>query len=549
MAGIRMLMQGGTAADAAVAVLAALNHVEPMSSGAGGSVVMTVYEASTGQVHALNAVGAVPRLLDASRVDAEDLDRGMNAGVVPGALGGWVALLERFGVMTLSEVLEPALEYADEGHPLDTTVIGAIMEARDLLDSYPSTATVLQPDESALLAGARWRSPALALTFRKLVEAEDTARINGADRAAALQAAFTRFYRGDIAREMARFYADTDGVFVRGDFAAYTPRWSEALHTTYRGYDVYSSPGLSRGGLEMVLSLNLLEGFDLESLGHNSADVLHVMTEVIKLAKRDVHYFVGDPAHTAIPVAGLTSKSFASTRRAQVSMDRAMPYPEPGAPPGATERSARGAGLSPFSDKTAVGASTSSFAVRDRDGNVVVATATLGSHWGTGVAVGTTGLFFANATRFGSSAPDQEHPNYPRGERRLAVDASPTLVLRDGEVVLALGAPGGEAIGPTQLQTLVNVLDFGMDIQTAVEVPRITLRADPTFYQDNAELAVQAERRLAPAVVTRLRELGHVVEVVGEYVVGDVQGIRRDPATGAVTAGGDPRGLTYAVGW
>ena len=221
MAGMRILMQGGSAADAAVAVLATLNLVEPMMSGAGGNGFMTIYDAETDRVYSLNATGAAPRALDADTITPEDLNRGMKAGVVPGLFGGWVAILERFGTMTLAEVLEPAIEYAERGHPLDRFVVNALSRSRELLERYPSTATVFLPDGTLPVAGQRFRYPDLARTFHKLVEAEATARLDGGSRKAGLRAAFNRFYRGDIARDMARFYERNDGLFTRADFAAY----------------------------------------------------------------------------------------------------------------------------------------------------------------------------------------------------------------------------------------------------------------------------------------------------------------------------------------
>ena len=272
MAGMRILLQGGSAADAAVAVLATLNQVEPMMSGAGGNGFMTIYDAETDRVYSLNATGAAPMALDPATLTADDLDRGMKAGVVPGLFGGWIALLERFGTMTLGQVLEPAIEYAERGHPIDAFVASSIGRNRTLLEAHPSTAAVFFTDGEPPVAGQRVRYPDLATTFHKLVEAEETARLDGGGRAAGLRAAFNRFYRGDIARDMTRFYQRSDGLFTRDDFAAYQPIWAEPVHTTYRGYDVYSSPATSRGGLEVVMQLNLIEGFDVASLGHNSVE-------------------------------------------------------------------------------------------------------------------------------------------------------------------------------------------------------------------------------------------------------------------------------------
>ncbi len=554
MAGMQILMQGGTAADAAVAVLATLNLVEPMMSGAGGNGFFTIYDAETGEVYSLNATGAAPRALDASEVTAEELHRGMKAGVVPGLLGGWIALLDRFGTMSLREVLDPAVRYAERGHPVAPFVASSIGISQELFELVDTTRAVFLPDGDPPAAGQIVRYPHLARTFHKLIEAEDTARAVRASRSRRLQAAFDRFYKGDIARQMARYYQRAGGLFTRADFAAYEPMWVEPVHTTYRGYDVFSSPATSRGGLEVAMQLNLVEGYDLPMMGHNSADTLHVIAEAIKVAKADVYHYVADPKAADVPTDGLLAKEFATARRALIAVQpsQAMVYPEHGAPKGAPMsgdgRSAVSTNTSPPSEGSYVG-STTSFSVVDRAGTVVVGTPTLGSLWGTGVVVGDTGLIFNNGTRHGSTAPYPDHVNYARGGQIPILNNSPTLVMKDGAFVLALGTPGGETIGQTQFQVLVNVLDFGMGIQEAIEAPRIALDAEPNFYRPGADITVRLEGRIAPQVVADLEAMGHAVELAREYAFGNMQGILMNAATGTMTAGADPRRMGYAVGW
>ncbi|MEE2791950.1 MAG: gamma-glutamyltransferase family protein [Acidobacteriota bacterium] len=551
MAGMQTLMRGGTAADAAVTVLATLNQVEPMMSGAGGNGFMTVYDSVTGGVHSLNATGAAPKALEAGNINADELNRGIQAGVVPGLVGGWIALLERFGTMTLRQVLEPAIEYAEQGHPLDPFVADAIARSRSLIEQYPSTAAVFLPEGAIPLPGQAFTYPDLARTFNRLVEAEETARLSGATREVGLRAAFTRFYRGDIAREMSRFYEEHDGLFTRGDFASYEPVWAEPVHTNYRGFDVYSSPPTSRGGLEVVMQLNLIEGFDVASMGHNSSEALHLIAESIKVAKADIYHFVTDPKHAETPISGLTSKEFAAARRALISVDRAMSYPSAGMPPGVEPSLSllRDREPGPMFAETSFAGSTTSFSVVDRWGNVVVATPTLGSRWGTGVVVGRTGLLFNNGTRIGSTSPYPDHRNYVRGGQIPILNNSPTLVMKEGKFVFAVGTPGGETIGQTQFQMLLNVFDFGLEIQEAIEAPRLALSADPNFYRSGAELTLRIENRITSSVVSRLVELGHTVELVPPYSLGNTQGILRNPDTGALMAGADPRRMMYAVGW
>jgi len=306
------------------------------------------------------------------------------------------------------------------------------------------------------------------------------------------------------------------------------------------------------------MQLNLIEGFDLTAMGHNSAETLHLIAESIKVAKADVYHFVNDPTHADMPIAGMTSKAFADTRRALISLGHAMSYPDHGTPRGTPSTSSMTTSTSallgvpasgPTLGETTYPGSTTSFTVVDRLGNVVVATPTLGSGWGTGVVVGSTGLFFNNGTRIGSTSPYPDDVNYVRGGQIPILNNSPTLVMKDGEFFLALGTPGGETIGQTQFQVLLNVVDFGMGIQEAIEAPRIALDADPNFYRPGADVTVRVEGRMAPFVMSRLAELGHDVLRTREYSIGSVQGILRNPETDTMLAGADPRRMMYAIGW
>lgn len=554
MSGMQILQRGGTAADAAVAVLATLNQVEPMMSGAGGNGFFTFYDAASGEVYSLNATGAAPRSLDTSLLEPDEMHRGIKAGVVPGLFGGWIALLERFGMMSLGEVLEPAIMYAERGHAIDPYVSHSIELNQLLFERHDTTGAVFLPGGELPRGGQVMRYPQLALTLRKLVEAEDTARATGASRSRGLQAAFDRFYKGDIAREMSRFYQRNGGLFTRRDFSEYEPKWTEPVQTTYHGYDIYSSPVTSRGGLEVMMQLNLVEPFNLSEMAHNSAEMLHAVVESIKLAKSDVYHYAADPAVTDVPTSGLLSKGYADTRRKLIRVDQpeAMPYPPPGKPVGVSNLSATVLGVVDDMDSAnelSYAGSTTSFTVVDQDGNVVVGTPTLGTTWGTGVVVGNTGLIFNNGTRHGSTAPYRDHVNHARGGQIPVLNNAPTLVMKNGKFVLALGTPGGETIGQTQFQVLLNVLDYGMSIQEAIEAPRIALEADPNFYRAGSDITVQLEGRIAQQVAVDLEAMGHSVAVTGEWTFGNMQGVLSNPDTGTLTAGADPRRMSYAIGW
>ena len=557
MTGLRMLMAGGNAADAAVATLATLNVVRPQMSGMAGNGFVTLYDRVSDRVYSLGATGAAPLALDPSSLGAEELNKGIHAGVVPGLFGGWIALLDRFGTMSLAQVLAPAIDYAENGHPIEASVVAAIESHRELFESFPSSRRMFLPLGRVPEPGENFRMPDLANTLRKVVEAERLALVAGKTRSDALRAAFDRFYSGDIADEMARFYNENGGDFTMEDFARYEPIWAEPVHTTYRGYDVYSSPPTSRGGLEVTMQLNLVEGFDLRALGPGSPETIHLLSEAIKVAKADVYAYAADPALVDVPIDELLSKDYASARRSLIDPSRVMAYPGAGNPARVEvlQSGARAAGAEAakrprghFSEQSYAG-STTSFSIADRFGNVIAATPTHGGGFGTGVVVGNTGLTFNNGTRIGSTSPYPDNVNYVRGGQIPILNNSPIIVLSDGRFHAALGTPGGETIGQTQFQVLVNLLDFGMPIQEAIAAPRFTLRGEPNFYQPGAEVRFSLEDRLPGDVVRALDGLGYTVELAPGYAFGSIQGITLDARTGALMAGADPRRVAYAVGW
>lgn len=546
MAGMRILLEGGNAADAAVATLAALNVVRPQMSGIAGNGFFTIYENVSGQVFNLAATGAAPLALDASALTADQLNKGIKAGVVPGLFGGWVAILDRFGTMSLARVLEPAIEYAEHGHPIEESVVRSIESHVELFQRYASSRRTFLPKGRVPRPGEMFHMPDLANTLRKVVEAEDEALAGGQTRSQALLAAFERFYRGDIAEEMARFYRENGGDFTTEDFARYEPIWRKPVHTTYRGYDVYSSPPTSRGGLEVTMQLNLVEGFDLASRDRWDPVTLHMLAEAIKVAKADIYRYVADPLKFEVPSDALLSKAYASERRKLIDPSRVMAYPEHGSP---------AAGAAPQAappneaDERSYPGSTTSFSIMDRWGNVVACTPTHGGAFGTGVVVGNTGMTFNNGTRHGSTSPYPDDVNYARGGQIPILNNSPVIVLKDGRFHAAVGTPGGETIGQTQFQVLVNILDYDMGIQEAIAAPRFVLNAEPNFYRAGSQVTMAIEDRVTDATLAALEALGWTLRLAPGYSFGSMQGIRWDAEHGTMFAGADPRRMGYAIGW
>ena len=485
MAGMEILMKGGNAFDAAVAVAATLNLVEPQSSGFAGNGFMTVFDKKTGKVLSLSMAGPAPMGIKPSEMTPELLNRGIKAGIVPGTVGGLLTALERFGTKSVGEVLAAAIGYAERGVPINENLVASIRSTRDYFRAQPTSAARLPAWRTDPEGGELFRMPDLARTFRKLVDAEAQALKAGKTRAAAIRAAYDRFYTGDIAKEIAAFARAHGGVITEADIASFRAEWQEPLHTTYRGYDVYSNPSTSRGGFEVAMQLNLIESFDVKGLGAGSAAATHLQAEAIKVAKADIYRWVADPKSFAVPQTGLLSKEYAASRRSLIDPARAGAYPAHGQPAGApaSSQAAQGRILDERYERSY---DTTSFSIVDPEGNAVACTPTLGGNFGNMVVMGGTGLLLNNGMRLGSTSPYPDNPNYVAPGRIPILNNSPVIVLKDGRLKMIYGTPGGETIGQTQFQVLVNVIDFGMGIQEAIEAPRFRVDAEPSFYKPGA---------------------------------------------------------------
>ena len=549
-AGLQMLLKGGNAFDAAVAVGATAPLGEPEMNGIGGNGFVTMYDRRSGKVLSLSMAGAAPKGLKPGEMTPETLNAGMNAGIVPGNIGGYLSLLDRYGTMTLAEVFAPAIDYAEKGYPIDPMLAESISRGKNNLLEYPTTAKIFLPGGQPLKAGELLKNADYATTLRKLVEAERDAKARGAMRSAAIKAAFDRFYKGDIAQEFDRFFRENGGVMRAADLAAYEPQWTEPLRTTYRGYDVYSNPSTSRGGFEVLMQANLVEGFDLHSFGALSAKTLHAEIEAIKVAKSDIYRYVADPKFTTVPTIGLLAKDYAAARRALIDMTKPGAYPSPGQPAGTTTSSQPAAGAKPFPDHYDAEQHTTSFSIVDSRGNAIAVTPTLGGLFGNNVVVGTTGLLLNNGMRLGSTSPYPTDVNYVGAGKVPILNNSPVVVMKDGKPAFVFGSPGGETIGQTEFQMLVNLIDFDLPGQQAIEAPRFVLTANPNFYKPGAEIIVEIENRVPAQTIAALKAMGHTVRVLpGWGSLGHMQAIRIDPKTGTMTAGGDPRRTAYAMGY
>jgi gamma-glutamyltranspeptidase/glutathione hydrolase len=511
MAGIRVLLEGGNAVDAAVAVGSALNVVEPFMSGAGGIGLMLISRAGGRERHVLDFIGPAPAAADASRVTADEIAGGPKSCATPGNLGGWLAAHERFGSMPRARVFAPAIAMAEQGVPLTWKNVDFFEQARDTL--------ARSAEAQRLYLGNGGPRPGRVMTYKELAGTFRQVAEGGAE----------AFYRGPIAKAIGQAMREAGGWLDERDLAAFAPEWREPVAIRYRGHEIASMPP-PFSAFQMLETLNILEEFDLKAWGHNSADTLHHLIEAIKLASADRLAFAYSPD---VPIRGLLSKSYAVAQRARIAAGRA------GRSEGERHTRER------LHDEIREGypakfenEQTTHFACADASGTVVSVTQTLGVPFGSGFAVPGTGLVLNNILKW--SDLDPESPNVLRPGRKAGTMMSPTQVYRDGRFLLSIGTPGSYGILQTTAQMLLNVLDFGMNVQEAIEAPRVRV------YRDTL---IDAEARLSGATLDALRSRGHQVNVLDEWswVVGGGQGVMRDPESGALMAGADPRRDGYAL--
>jgi len=548
----RVLRSGGNAFDAIVAGQAVLSLVDPAMNGVGSDAVVLIYDAQAKKVFSLNAEGMAPKLatIEWYKQNAggklPDSD-GLLAGSTPGVVDAWYIMLERWGSMSFAEALAPAIDIAENGFPLSESLAGTIAGSKKIR-KYPSSVKVYLPGGRPPRAGEIFRNPDLARTLRKLVEAERENASKG--RTAALRAARDRFYKGDIAREMAAFSEANGGLYRYEDFAGYTAQLEEPAWIDYRGWQVYKNASSTQGPAELFL-LNILETYDLKALGLNTADYLHANAEAAKLAFADREKYLGDTDFVRIPFPGLLSKEYARERRkliddARASLDLRPGAAEkymPGFPP--VER--------PLDFTIGTNGShqgdTSYIAVVDKDGNMISMTPSLHSAFGTGVVMGGTGLIFNCRGDYYSLVPG--HANALEPGKRPRSTLQSTLVMKDGRPAMIMGSPGGDDQCLRTLQTFLNMVEFGMNVQQAIEAPRWTSRAFPasnwphTMYP--GDLGV--EDRIPEEVRKALAARGHKVRASGPWSLGSNAAIVVDLKTGVVSAGADPRCDAYALAW
>ncbi|HKV53651.1 MAG TPA: gamma-glutamyltransferase family protein [Candidatus Binataceae bacterium] len=565
-AGARIFARGGNAIDAAVAATLVEGVVNPHMHTIGGEAPMLIYVAKTRQVVAVNGNMTAParatidqyRALNISLIPAE----GLLAAGVPAAFDALASALREFGTLTLAEVVEPALKLCEDGMPMHAGLSGHGETPQDLSgligraslrnnerkfrEKWPSSAAVYMPNGELPYPGEIIKNPALTHFFRRLLEAEATAKNRG--RESAIDAARERFYRGDIAREIVRWSEANGGLLQESDLAGFSTRFEQAVAVDYHGVTVHKCQPWSQGPV-FLQQLRLLEGLDLRRMGHNSADYIHYSVEAAKLAFADREAYYGDPEFTRVPLDGLLSHEYADLRRPLIDPRRASMDQRPGDPV-----AMRALADVDGAQARSWGAGTIHVTAADGRGNMVACTASGG--WIPSSPVIDT-LGFPLGSRMQTFFLDERHPNALRPGKRPRTTLTPSLATRDGEPFLSFGTPGGDQQDQWTLQFFLNLVDFGMDVQEAIEAPRFSTAHFPsTFYPHNVQPGVlRMEERIGQRVADELAARGHKVQVRPPWCEGHVLGIRFDPRRRLLEGGADPRGqlavvmAAQAIGW
>jgi gamma-glutamyltranspeptidase/glutathione hydrolase len=521
-----------------------------------GEAPILIYRAGDGpgpKIAAINGQGCAPKRATIDWFRREGLalipGDGFLPATVPAAFGSWVTALLHYGRLGLKETLGPAVDLATTGFPLYSALReGIARNAERFRGQWPSSAAIYLEDGEVPAVGWRVTNPDWARTMRGAIDLEFRERARG--REAGLRAALDYFYRGDVAERAAAFAAATEVLDVSGrphrgliafeDFAAYRTKVEDPVSVSYRGLDVYKCNTWSQGPV-FLQQLTLLEGFDLAALGHNSPRYVHTVVEAAKLAFADREAYYGDPAFVEVPLGRLLSKEYAATRRGLIDPDVASPDLRPGDAPPSRPREVVGDPRVHLGDTTHLD-------VIDAEGTMMSATPS-GGWIPTSPVV--PGLGFPLGTRGQQFYLDPRHPDALAPGKRPRTTLTPSLALKDGQPYMAFGTPGGDSQDQWSLQFFLNVVDFGMDLQAAIDAPNFHTQHFPSsFYPHGAfPKRVVVEGRIPAEVREALQAKGHDVVVAGDWVHGQVTAVRIDPRRGLIEGAASPRGMTaYAVG-
>jgi gamma-glutamyltranspeptidase / glutathione hydrolase len=516
-AGYRLLTQGGNAVDAGVASVLAASVTELSRFGLGGEMPLLIKMNGRPPV-AISGIGIAPAKAtvefyqhrapepweDAAHMPPVPM-QGILSAITPGVFDGLILALDKYGTKSFAEVVAPAMEYATQGFAMPEEFGGMLRGYQRIITLWPASLKFFYPEGVPTPRGEIFREPILAKTLQQLVAAEKKAKGN---RSAKLRAVRDLFYKGDIAKRIGDFCEKNNGLIAYKDLANFHAEADEPKMGTYHGYEVYK-PGFWTQGPVMIEAMNLLEGYDLKAMGHNSPQYLHTVVEAVKLAFADRDQYYGDPKFSKIPEETLLSKEYANERRKLIDPKQASIESRPGSfGMRISLPSSQAAAGGPVNDTTCVN-------IVDRQGNAFSATPS--GAWLPSVIAGDTGIPLTS--RLQSFVMTPGHPNELKPGKRPRVTLSPTLITKSGKLEMILSTPGGDNQDQALLQVILNIIDFGMSAQEAVEAPRFQTEH---FYSSfgNHEFVpgkLNLEGRIPKATADALNALGHRVTVSGDW--------------------------------
>lgn len=561
-AGMRIYYLGGNAVDAGVAAMFAASVVEYSHFGFGGEAPILI-RTGDGRVISLAGVGTMPKSATAAYFrsrkmlpgEVQNLEpnglkgmvpvAGLQPALVPGMVEAGLVAVREYGRKSFAEVIQPAIELAD-GAPLDETRAGSIMRSRRFFELWPTSKKFYLGDGEALAPGVIFRQPDLARTLRAMVAEETRALKGGASRQAGIDAVRDYFYRGDVARKIDSFSKAHGGLLRYEDMAAFRLEPEEAVSTNYRGYTVHKA-GFWSQGPTLIETLNILEGFDLGAMQHNSARYVHTVTEAMKLGYADRDTYYGDPLFNKLPTERLLSKAYGEERRASIRDNASMEF-LPGLIDGKR-------GLHPAQTEIVRIKIDDALMARDTtcvnaaDAGGLMFSATPSGAWLPSVIAGDTGIPLTQRAQ--SFLLVEGHPNELAGGKRPRVTLSPTLVTLRGRPLLAMSTPGGDNQDQALLQLFLNVVEFGMNAQTALEAPRFQTRHMVSSFDNHAMSPgdLMLDDRTPQSVASDLTQRGHQTSTRSRWSSGSAPTMIRYAATGTIEAGADPYGYRAARAW
>ena len=584
-AGLRILQQGGNAVDAGVATILAASVIEFSHFSFGGEVPILIKlknkdvavvegmgqapmkatreffinrakskgseNASTapdsGRAQGGNTSGAVEMATMTGAKSGLIPSTGPLAATVPAVLDACVTALDQFGTKSLAEVMQPAVELAD-GFPIDELRVQYIKTRREIISQWPDAKQVFLPNGAVPTVGDIFVQADLARTLRKIVAAEKRGAAKG--RHAGLVAARNYFYQGPTAKRIGDYMQTHGGLLAAGDFAKFHARVGAPVKTDYRGYEVYKA-GFWTQGPALIEELNILEGYDLKAMGHNSSDYVHTVTEALKLGFADRDRYYGDPNFVKVPTRELLSKEYAAMRRGLIEKERASLAQQPGDPLNmkallatTTQRISR-ASTVPANERAN---DTTCVNVIDKDGNLFSATPS--GAWLPAVVAGDTGVLMGQ--RLQSALTDANSPNVVAPGKRPRITLTPTLVLHGGVPFMVLSTPGGDNQDQALLQVMLNIIEFGMNPQEAVEAARFDTQHYVSSFDDHEFLpgVLNLESRISEKTAAELQQRGHKIKIQGPWgTLSSPTVIVYNQMSGVASAGADPRRGRYAVAW